>query len=55
MKFSNHSINLIMHHYVKNYDDKKTFNLKALDIKKFDKQAIYFKKKYVLLNNNELC
>jgi peptidoglycan/xylan/chitin deacetylase (PgdA/CDA1 family) len=44
-----------MYHYVKNYDDKKTFNLKALDIKKFEEQVIYFKKKYTVLNNNEFC
>jgi peptidoglycan/xylan/chitin deacetylase (PgdA/CDA1 family) len=53
--FKNYSVNLVMYHYIKPYNDNKILNLKVLDVKKFQEQILYFKNKYNILNNDEFC
>jgi peptidoglycan/xylan/chitin deacetylase (PgdA/CDA1 family) len=44
-----------MYHYIKNYNNNKIFNLKSLDLKKFEEQIIFFKKNTNILNNDDFC
>ena len=45
--FKNYSVNLVMYHYIKTYNDNKILNLKVLDVKKFQEQILYFKNKFL--------
>ena len=44
-----------MYHYIKNYNNNKIFNLKSLDLKKFEEQINFFKKNTNILNNDDFC
>ena len=55
IKIKNRTLNLVMYHYVKKPDDNEYLNLKVLNLRKFEKQIIYFKKKFNILDNDDFC
>ena len=52
IKTLNNNIYVIMYHYVRDIKKSKFPNLKALDIKDFEKQISYFKDKFNILNQD---
>ena len=52
IKTYNNQVYVIMYHYVRDIKKSKFPNLKALDIKDFEKQILYFKDRFNILNQD---
>ena len=55
IKIKNQTLNLVMYHYIKKSVDNNYLNLKVLNVRKFEKQIIYFKRKFNILDNDGFC
>ena len=49
------NIYLIMYHYIKSRKDNKVLNLNILNIKTFEEQILFLKKKYNIIGDDDLC